>query len=95
MIFDCPPPGPSDPRSVYREHVLDLCIPAVGDASLKRRLALSKNFTGDITKRRVEVHVPGGSAAIDFDEWASESAKLLLPREIVAFPVNARSIRFL
>ena len=94
-IFDCPPPGPSDPRSVYREHVLDLCIPAVDDASLKRRLALSKNFTGDITQRRVEVHVPGGSAAIDFDEWASESANILLLAEIVAFPVNAGSIRFL
>jgi hypothetical protein len=55
-ILPCEPPGPSDPRHVYRKRVLDLSLDPKRLRDRQRRIVLEANLTGDWQQWDIQWH---------------------------------------
>ena len=85
QILDCDRPAPDDARVVYREALLDLCLPQT-PAGRKRADELRLLLTGDLQSSVIEYH---SRHRVDRKVWASRVATALLPDAVPVFLASA------
>lgn len=76
-VHQQPPPGPDDPRRVYRDAVL-----AVVHPTASQRLVLEACFNGDWASESIDWFSPEGG---DVEHWAAQAAQALLPHALPTF----------
>lgn len=87
VVFASEPPGPTDPRTVRRDALLQVCLGGPGSGKpreQKRRLVLETLCNGDWSAKAVQYYTL--EPAPDLEAWSQRVARALLPEALALFP---------